>query len=128
MAMNAVLKNYILCVSFVCCCCQMSFDDTDNDFNDMVLDILKPRSLTAAAPHDSFTFTSAHQKSRQNTKSFHHGDDGSIHHLNQQRPPSPHSRRPPHRQSSTPPRNTPHRSTLSPANQFSQLWRCRGRR
>ena len=29
----------------------MSFDDTDNDCNDiMVLDILKPRSLTAAAP------------------------------------------------------------------------------
>ena len=30
--------------------CQMSFDDTDKDFNYMVLVILKPRSLTAAAP------------------------------------------------------------------------------
>ena len=39
-ATNAVLKNYIFCL-FVCCCCQMSFDDTDNDCNDiMVLDIL----------------------------------------------------------------------------------------
>ena len=30
--------------------CQMSFDDTDHNINDMVLVILKPRSLTAAAP------------------------------------------------------------------------------
>ena len=29
-------------------CCQISLDDTDNDINDMVLVILKPRSLTAA--------------------------------------------------------------------------------
>ena len=28
----------------------MSFDDTDNDINDIGLVILKPRSLTAAAP------------------------------------------------------------------------------
>ena len=50
-AMNAVLKIK----SFVCCC-QMSFDDTDNDFNDMVLVILRPRSLTAAAPQCVHTF------------------------------------------------------------------------
>ena len=29
---------------------KISLDDTDNDNNDIVLDILKPRSLTAAAP------------------------------------------------------------------------------
>ena len=38
------------CFVVVVVVCQMSFDDTDNDFTDMVLVILKPRSLTAAAP------------------------------------------------------------------------------
>ena len=41
--------DYKFLVLFVVVC-QLSFDDTDNDFNDLVLVILKPRSLTAAAP------------------------------------------------------------------------------
>ena len=47
MAMTRALLFVVVLVVVVC---QMSFDDTDNDFNDMVIVILMPRSLTAAAP------------------------------------------------------------------------------
>ena len=45
----AMTRSCKLASCFYLVFCQMSFDDTDHDINDIVLVILKPRSLTAAA-------------------------------------------------------------------------------